>query len=94
MNADSSNQLFVYFDHSGLKIADGGKPEELIQAEWDRIRAKDSRVYDRMLERLGYDAQMDHKWIRVLPHALSKVTPNSKPAVGLAAGISETGSLR
>jgi hypothetical protein len=42
----------------------------------------------------GYDAQMDHKLIRVLPHALSKVTPNSKPAVGLAAGISETGSLR
>jgi hypothetical protein len=71
---EGKGDIPIYFDYSGLKITDGGKPEELSQAEWDRIRAKDSRVYNKMLERLGYDAQMDHKWIRVLPHALSKVT--------------------
>jgi hypothetical protein len=69
----------IYFDPSGSKIADGGKPDELSQAEWNRIGAKASRVVDKMLVRLGYDAPRDHKWIRELPHRLGKVTPIQGP---------------
>lgn len=67
----------VHFDYSHLKMHTGGRPAELSQAKWDRLRRMDPRKIDAALVRLGYDGDVDHGsgWVRVFPQSVHKISP-------------------
>ena len=65
----------VGFSYEGLKLNDSGKPEELTQKEWDRIRHKNTKQIDNTLYDLGYDGEVYGTTIRIFPQSVEKLIP-------------------
>lgn len=63
----------VYIDYSNLKISDSGKPEEITDKQWEKLRMKDGRVIDKKLRSLGYDGVEDGIWLRVFKQSANKL---------------------
>ena len=65
----------VGFSYEMLKLNDGGKPEELSQQQWDKIRNKSVEQIDNTLYQLGYDGEMYGTTVRVFPQSIEKLIP-------------------
>ena len=65
----------VGFSYANLKLNNGGKPEQLNQKQWDKLKLKDNNVIDKILSDLGYDGEMYENVIRIFPSSVKKLTP-------------------
>jgi len=65
----------VGFSYGELKINESGKPEELDQKQWDKIRTKDSKYIDKILSNFGYDGEIYGTVIRIFPQSVGKLIP-------------------
>ena len=74
---EGKGDAVVCFDYRDLRLCDSGKPKELGQAQWDKLRQKDVRTINNALSKLGYDGYAaDHNgWILVFPQSINKVKP-------------------
>lgn len=72
---EGKGEAKVGFSYSELKINDAGKPKELDQKQWDKIRTKDSKHIDKILSNFGYDGEIYDTVIRIFPQSVMKLIP-------------------
>jgi hypothetical protein len=76
--AEGKGNVGVQFDISHLKLHEGGRPEELSQAQWNRLRGKSDKQIDAALRKLGYDGRTNGNWVMIYPQSIHKVSPSDQ----------------